>query len=339
MSSLGYLSCAKTVDMYQKKVQKEHSAKIEHYFLEHNNFHVYNIDDYHSIHENHRPDMVSTSTANHFATCVAKPIVGCSSVPLVFNGASIHNPANIEASRERKEERSIKGLQLLGFKEQGLHGPLHVSLNSREQVLMIYHSFFEKLFHYVFGENKVLAKKPRPWRINLLLELVRNVPATLDVYAILFRSGQFNEYVEAIFRIWTFALRWKRKNYNKAPLVFLSDHFFQDIFNNHGRSIPKLQKKKNPPTTYYLATLNKDIELRHLPTAYSTAHPSRPELCDSCGRLLVNNNSMVFVCYHIDCYRGKCTHCEEFYKKGIFKNVRKFLNQIEKGEDKLNKEK
>jgi len=35
MSSLGYSSCAKTVDMYQKKVQKEYSAKIEHYFLEH----------------------------------------------------------------------------------------------------------------------------------------------------------------------------------------------------------------------------------------------------------------------------------------------------------------
>ncbi|RIB26100.1 hypothetical protein C2G38_2030492 [Gigaspora rosea] len=83
-----------------------------------------------------------------------------------------------------------------------------------------------------------------------------------------------------------------------------------------------------------------DVDLRHLPTAYSTAHPPRPELCDSCGRLLVNNNSTVFACghgYHIDCYRGKCTHCEEFYKKGIFKNVRKFLTRIEKGEDKLTK--
>ncbi|RIB05162.1 hypothetical protein C2G38_2119083, partial [Gigaspora rosea] len=76
----------------------------------------------------------------------------------------------------------------------------------------------------------------------------------------------------------------------------------------------KTAKKKKPPTTYYLATLNKDVDLRHLPTAYSTAHPPRPELCDSCGCLLVNNNSTVFACghdYHIDCYRGKCTHCEE----------------------------
>ncbi|RIB20789.1 hypothetical protein C2G38_2034941 [Gigaspora rosea] len=81
--------------------------------------------------------------------------------------------------------------------------------------------------------------------------------------------------------------------------------------------------------------------LQHLSTAYSTAHPPHPELCDSCGHLLVNNNSTVFAyghSYHIDYYCGKCTHCEEFYKKGIFKNVRKFLTQIKKGEDKLTKE-
>ena len=38
-------------------------------------FHIYNIDDYHAIHEIHRPDTVSTSAAKHFATCVAKPII------------------------------------------------------------------------------------------------------------------------------------------------------------------------------------------------------------------------------------------------------------------------
>jgi len=45
---------------------------------------------------------------------------------------------------------------------------------------------------------------------------------------LLFRSGSFNNYVETIFRIWTFALRWKRKNYNKAPLAFLSDLFYSE---------------------------------------------------------------------------------------------------------------
>ncbi len=97
-------------------------------------------------------------------------------------------------------------------------GPLHVSLNSREHVLIIYYTFFQKLFHSVFGKRKVLAKKPKPWRINLLLDLAYNgwckirniiitkfgntckdieycmiidlldniIPTTLDVYSILF---------------------------------------------------------------------------------------------------------------------------------------------------------
>jgi len=52
------------------------------------------------------------------------------------------------------------------------------------------------------------------------------VLATLDIYANLFRAGLFDEYVETVFRIWTFALQWKRKNYNKAPLAFLSDVFY-----------------------------------------------------------------------------------------------------------------
>ncbi|UZO05954.1 uncharacterized protein OCT59_026292 [Rhizophagus irregularis] len=110
------------------------------------------------------------------------------------------------------------------------------------------------MFHSVFGTRKVLAKKPKSWRINLLLELLHKgwqiiriqiidkfgntkdpefrilidlldntTPAALDIYAILFHSGTFNEYVETIFRIWTFALRWNRKNYNKTPLAFLFD--------------------------------------------------------------------------------------------------------------------
>jgi hypothetical protein len=145
-----------------------------------------------------------------------------------------------------------------------LLGPLDVSLNSREQTVIVHHRFFEKMFHYIFGDNKVLAKKPMPWRINVLLELAVKgmgkisevvkhkfghtckdveyvmaldlleniIPATLDIYAILFCSGKFEEYLETIFRIWTFALRWKRKNYNKIPLAFISDYIYWKE-NNH----------------------------------------------------------------------------------------------------------
>src|SRR6185295_8170137 len=126
----------------------------------------------------------------------------------------------------------------------------------------LYNGFFQKLFCTVF-EKKKYPKKPKPWRINLLLQLVHDgwleiselitkkfgktkdteyrmmidlldniVPATLDVYAKLFRSGAFEQYIETIFCIWTFFLRWNRKNYNKLPLAFLSDYFYWENSNH-----------------------------------------------------------------------------------------------------------
>src|SRR6266496_5287544 len=50
-------------------------------------------------------------------------------------------------------------------------GPLHISLNSRETVFLINYDFFEKMYYAIFGLYKILAKKPKPYQINLLLEL------------------------------------------------------------------------------------------------------------------------------------------------------------------------
>ena len=63
-----------------------------------------------------------------------------------------------------------------GIPEQILHivliiRPLHVSLNSHEIVFLLNYQIFDKLFHEVFRHQKVLAKKPKPYKINLLLEL------------------------------------------------------------------------------------------------------------------------------------------------------------------------
>ncbi|GES81508.1 hypothetical protein GLOIN_2v1872628 [Rhizophagus clarus] len=376
MNGIGFSACYTTVNNFKRKLVNEHPINIRKFFSKHSDhMYIYNLDDYHDIHEKRRPDTVTLSSAKHMATCICKQVSGCAPIPIVFNDVSAHNPVNIDASNicfrliheyhgifdiaytnrkkqwltneqldintfdqielltvhcyddaiaERKEERSMKGVRLIGFQEKNLHsmndyitalqmildidkdtgylhnhvaplvadwpgqlfvrkaitnlhkadsqysipaginsfipilGPLHVSLNSREHVLIVYYAFFQKLFHSVFGKRKVLAKKPKPWRINLLLDLAYNgwckirdtiitkfgntckdieyrmvidlldnvIPATLDVYSILFRSGSFNEYLETIFRIWTFALRWKRHNYNKAPLAFLSDIFY-----------------------------------------------------------------------------------------------------------------
>ena len=50
-------------------------------------------------------------------------------------------------------------------------GPLHVSLNSRETVFKLNYSFFNKLNCFLYLKKKPLAIKPKPYKINVLLEL------------------------------------------------------------------------------------------------------------------------------------------------------------------------
>ena len=66
-----------------------------------------------------------------------------------------------------------------------------------------------------------------------MIDLLDNsVPLTLDIYTVLFRSGFFEGYLESVVRIWVLFQRLRRHNYNKAPLMFLSDVFYWTS-NNH----------------------------------------------------------------------------------------------------------
>ena len=67
----------------------------------------------------------------------------------------------------------------------------------------------------------------------MMIDLLDNsIPLTLDIYTTLFRSGYFEGYLEGIVRIWILFQRLRRHNYNKAPLIFLSDVFYWKL-NNH----------------------------------------------------------------------------------------------------------
>ena len=142
-------------------------------------------------------------------------------------------------------------------------GSLHVSLNICETVFLANYKFFDKLFHEVFGHRKVLAKKPKPYKISLILELASQdwsrvhlivlqkfeqskdpevqylinlldniLPLILDFYPIIFRSESWKVYKEAMFRIWTIFFQYNRKHYNKLPLAFLSDAFYWSSTNH-----------------------------------------------------------------------------------------------------------
>ena len=53
-----------------------------------------------------------------------------------------------------------------------LIGPLHISLNARECVLLKFYDIFADLYTFIFGKKAKLAKKPKPWHISLLLEVI-----------------------------------------------------------------------------------------------------------------------------------------------------------------------
>ena len=138
-------------------------------------------------------------------------------------------------------------------------GPLHVSLNSRELVFKQNSRLFNDIYKGIFGKKKNLGNKPRPWRIDLMLHLMRMawldianivyskfgntcknieflyltdllsnlIPLVLDVYAVHHRGGNWAAYEETCLRCWSdLFLRFDRRNYKRAPLMFFSDVFF-----------------------------------------------------------------------------------------------------------------
>ncbi|RIB21730.1 hypothetical protein C2G38_2140536 [Gigaspora rosea] len=344
MSKLGYSVCANTVKSFRKKVQRQYVIKLEEHFTNHKNrLHVYNIDDYHAIHGIRRPDTTSISSANHFATCIAKPVLESQSILLVHNNVSIHNPANIEAPRICWYLiHNYSGIFDIPYFERQL---LWVSQNrvtnelDRIDALMYTIPFLRNYFTLFLVPVKH-AKKPRPWWINLILELTRNGWIKIRD-KIIKKFGKTLNHNSAF-----------KDNYHKTrrypytlPALDLLDkktslfllEYFQDLFYNRGKSGPKLKKKRQKLKVYHLATLKENVDLRHLPTAYSSSYLPQPNLCDYCKHPFSEEDGMVLICghgYHLTCYNRKCTYCEKFYKKEIFKNVKKFLERLE-GEDKL----
>ena len=133
-------------------------------------------------------------------------------------------------------------------------GPLHVQLNARECVCLLHIDFFKKAYSWIFGKRKVLATKPKAWRISLIEELVyggwtlirehvtvafskckdlqyltllnlldNHLPLVLSIYSIIFKNGNTKQYVDAMFRCWVMFFSFKRHHYDKAPLVWLSN--------------------------------------------------------------------------------------------------------------------
>ena len=126
-----------------------------------------------------------------------------------------------------------------------LIGPLHISLNSRECVLLNFHQIFADLYSFLFGAKAKLAKKPKPWRLSLLLEvmyggwtllrdtimavflnckdiefltlinLIDNyIPLVLSIYSVVFKCSDYGLYCKSLFRCWVMMMVFRRRHYD-----------------------------------------------------------------------------------------------------------------------------
>ena len=134
-----------------------------------------------------------------------------------------------------------------------LIGPLHISLNARECVVINFHPVFADLYSHLFGQKAKLAKKPRPWRISLLLEvlyggwtLLRDtilpvfasckdieyltllnlldnyLPLVLSIYSVVFKCNDYEHYYLSLLHCWVMMMVYQRRHYDKALLIALS---------------------------------------------------------------------------------------------------------------------
>ena len=141
-----------------------------------------------------------------------------------------------------------------------LIGPLHISLNSRECVLLQFHCIFAELYSFLFGKKAKLAKKPKAWRVSLLLEvmyggwtLIRDtimsvfpnckdieyltlvnlidnyVPLVLSIYSVIFKGSNYDLYCKSLLRCWVMMMVFRRRHYDKALLIALSNfHYWHE---------------------------------------------------------------------------------------------------------------
>ena len=117
-----------------------------------------------------------------------------------------------------------------------LIGPLRISLNSRECMLLNFH-------HFLFGAKAKLAKKPKPWRLSLLevmyggwtlvrdtimsvllnckdiefltlVNLIDNyVPLVLSIYSVVFKCSDYSLYCKSLFHCWVMMMVFHRRHF------------------------------------------------------------------------------------------------------------------------------
>ena len=165
---------------------------------------------------------------------------------------SLNSPAQA-STRQVKQISSISNDISLALSVIPMLGALHISLNAQENVIRMYHPLMKFLYENIFPKSK-LADKPKPWRATLLLELIYGgwtlvrtavvtsfakcrdpeygallnlfdnyIPLVLSIYSVVFKSNKYFEYFLSVYRVWVMFYCFRRRHYDKSPLIWLSN--------------------------------------------------------------------------------------------------------------------
>ncbi|GET65456.1 hypothetical protein GLOIN_2v1782578 [Rhizophagus irregularis DAOM 181602=DAOM 197198] len=189
-----------------------------------------------------------------------------------------------------------------------------------------------------------LNKKDNSGISSQILNLLDNsLPLTLEIYAKLFRYRFYKGYLESIVKIWGLFQKLQRHNYNKAPLIFLSDVSlkYQTVeLNSDNQIIQKakiidIERNDKGFKKAFINTRNtniskvKIVNIKVLPLAWSTSNPPTEDKfydAENCN-ITDSLSNIVLICghsYHKKCLsilNEKCKYCFNYLSKNIKTNI------------------
>ncbi|UZO29714.1 uncharacterized protein OCT59_023174 [Rhizophagus irregularis] len=221
LANIGVSVTRKTVNRKKNFISNEHQQTVDNYCLQNiENMFILNIDDYHNIHvviNQHRIDsgLIINNIKNNFMNQLGKSY---------YMQKELWKNFLIEDSYENRVELlNIHNYDVL----KDYIECLDFVFKAFERLENIEENYLNNFIIPVIADWQDKFGNLKDAEYQMMIDLLDNsIPLTLDIYAILFRSGFFEGYLESTVKIWILFQRLRRHNYNKAPLMFLSDVFY-----------------------------------------------------------------------------------------------------------------
>ena len=214
------------IRFFQKAVENEH-------------FLIFYIDDYRNIHTKHRPEAKTQTEAVLMSTLLVKVFPNVKAV----SKEGLHSPLLLTLPVEPEYLFKLINSNMAGLSQSYSANMPDWVICQILWVIAKYTQSLQSFICFLFGNKAKLAKKPLPWRVSLLLEvlyggwtLVRDsilstfyhskdvefltifnlvdnyVPLVLSVYSIVFKCNDYDLYCKSLLRCWVMFMVFHRRH-------------------------------------------------------------------------------------------------------------------------------